>query len=284
MLVDVAMGERLFDHHQAEGVELPEQGRVRERIVAVGVHHQREVRKVVAHGPDPLDVLPFLDFHLDAAVFLGHGVLDGGQQLGLRTLEADADAGHDPFGRPGHEFVKRPAILERDQVEESVLDGRLGHPVAPDVPEPPLEIAERDPRLDERQEEIFDDMPGRAVGLVEVERVGVGDALAPGGDAARLEAHEQRFLVRPGVNACPERGDERQLDGDEIDAVELREGEPFKGGSGRRADGHAGLQDIGTESRRRQDYSPGRGSPSRSHRNIRGKGISWAREPRLQGS
>ena len=54
--------------------------------------------------------------------------------------------------------------------------------MAPDVPEPPLELDERDFRLDERQEEVLDDVAGRAVGFVEIERVGVGNALAPGGD------------------------------------------------------------------------------------------------------
>ncbi len=130
------------------------------------------------------------------------------------------------------------------RIEEAVLDRRLGHAVAPDVPEPPLELAQRDPRLDERQEEVLDDMAGRAVGLVEVERVGVGNALAPGGDTARLEAHQHGFLVRPGVHARPERGYERQLDGDEIDVVELWERKPFKGGGGRWIERHAGLQVV----------------------------------------
>ena len=242
MLVDVAVGERLFDHHEVEDVELLEEGDVRKRVVAVGVHHELEIREAFPDRTHPLDVLSLLDLHLDAAIFLGHGPLDGGQEFGLRALEADADAGHDPLGRPAHELVERLGFLERDQVEEAVLDRRLGHPMAPDVPEPPLELAERDSRLNERQEEILDDVAGRAVGLVEVERVGVGDAFAPGGDSGRLEAHEQRFLVRPGVDARPERGDERQLDGDEVDMVELRQGEPFKGRCGRRDDGHAGLQ------------------------------------------
>ena len=61
------------------------------------------------------------------------------------------------------------------------------------------------------------------VGLIEIVGVGIGDALAPGDGASRLEAHEHRFLVRPDVDARPERGDERQLDGDEIDPVDLRD-------------------------------------------------------------
>ncbi len=67
-----------------------------------------------------------------------------------------------------------------------------------------------------------------AVRLIEIEGVGIGDALAPGDDAPRLEAHEHRFLVRPDVDARPERGDERQLDRNEIDAIENGYGDVFR--------------------------------------------------------
>ena len=112
MLDDVAVGERLLDHHQVELVEPPEVVRVRERVVAVGVHHERHVREAVAHGADPLDVLALLDLHLDAVVPLGDGPLDGLQQGVLRVLEADAQPGRDLPRRPAQQLVEGDAASD----------------------------------------------------------------------------------------------------------------------------------------------------------------------------
>ena len=68
VLVEVAVGERLLDHREAEGVEPREVRGVLEPVVAVGVDHQRDVGEALAYGRDVLDVLPLLDLHLDPVV------------------------------------------------------------------------------------------------------------------------------------------------------------------------------------------------------------------------
>jgi hypothetical protein len=140
--------------------------------------------------------------------------------------------------------MERNAARRRDQVEEGVFDGRLGHAVAADAGETGFELAQLDARLDERQEEILDDVGGRPGRLVEVEGVGVGDALAPGLDAPGFEPQEEGVLDGPGVDARPERGDERQADRDEVDAFERGDGVLEKREGERRASGYGVLLGI----------------------------------------
>jgi hypothetical protein len=235
VLVDVAVRQRLLDHGQAEGVEAGEVLGVGEGVVAVGIDHQRDLGEALADGADVLDVLAALDLHLDAVVAGRHRLLDRGEQRRRRVLQADADPRHDAGARPAEHLVQGTPGAFRDQVDEGVLDRRLGHPVAADVPEAPVELAEGDPRLDERQEELGDDVPRRGGGLAGVERVGVGDALAPGGHAVGLEAQQQRLLGRPHRRRDREGGDERQPDGDQLDAVDRPDDLVFEreGGRGR---------------------------------------------------
>ena len=100
MLDDVAVGQRLLDHHQVELVEPPQVVRVLERIVAIRVNHERDFRESVPHGADPLDVLALLDLHLDAVVLPGDGSFDGLEQGVLRVLEADTQTRRDLRRRP----------------------------------------------------------------------------------------------------------------------------------------------------------------------------------------
>ena len=94
-------------------------GQVRKRIIAVRVDHQGEFGETVAHGPDPLDVLSLPDLHLDPVVTLGRGPFDGGQEIGLGILEANAQARHDHLGGEAQELVQGDPPLEGEQDEEA---------------------------------------------------------------------------------------------------------------------------------------------------------------------
>ena len=80
VLVDVAVGQRLLDHGQAELVELRQVVGVRQGVVAVGVDHERQLREALADGAHPVDVLAALDLHLDPVVAGGDRLVDRGEQ------------------------------------------------------------------------------------------------------------------------------------------------------------------------------------------------------------
>ncbi len=206
VLVEVAVRERLLDHRQPEGVEPREVRGVLEAVVAVRVDHERDVGEPLPHGRHVVDVLPLLDLHLDPVVARARPPRD----LASRGRPGDSwsprlmPEGIRFRGPPRRSWSGTPFSLRRE-VDEGVLDRRLRHPVPADVREPGVELAERQARLDERQEELRHDVPRRRRRLGGVERVGVGDALAPADDAARLDPEEERLLARPGRRADRER-------------------------------------------------------------------------------
>ena len=68
MIAHVIIVERLFDHHQAVGIEPGEMDRIAELVRRVGIHHQRNRAEARAHGVNRIKVPPRLDLDLDALV------------------------------------------------------------------------------------------------------------------------------------------------------------------------------------------------------------------------
>ena len=65
---DVVVRQRLLDHHQVEVVELLQMVGVGQRVGGVGVGHQLDGGKALAHLADHVHVPAGLDLHLDALV------------------------------------------------------------------------------------------------------------------------------------------------------------------------------------------------------------------------
>jgi len=137
VLDDVAVRERLLGHHQIELVEPPEVVGVRKRVVPVGVDHERQVREAVPYGADPVEILAFLDLHLDAVVLPGDRPFDGLQQVSRVSFKPMLIPDGIFFaGRPSSSWRATP-FCAAIRMRHAFLDGRLGHAVAANAAEAP---------------------------------------------------------------------------------------------------------------------------------------------------
>jgi hypothetical protein len=68
VIADVIVVERLFDHHQAVGIELRQVAGITKLVRGVRIHHQRNRAEARAHGVNRIEVPPRLDLDLDALV------------------------------------------------------------------------------------------------------------------------------------------------------------------------------------------------------------------------
>ena len=84
VLDDVAVGEGLLDHRQLEGIEFTQERRVLDPVVAIGIRHQGNLRKLAAQGAQPFHILAAHDLDLDAVVRAAKRFLHCRQQLGDR--------------------------------------------------------------------------------------------------------------------------------------------------------------------------------------------------------
>ena len=128
------MAQRLLDHHQVEIVELLRGARYRQRVGGVGVGHQLDGGKALAHLADHVDIPARLDLHLDALVAGGQFALDLLEQLLHRILNADGDAAGNLAARAAADLLpQRDAVEARFQVPDGDFQAAARHVVAADV-------------------------------------------------------------------------------------------------------------------------------------------------------
>src|SRR5262249_13947649 len=96
---DVVVAERLFDHHEVKLVQPLEVVGVGKCICGVGICHQLDRWKSLAHATNDVDVPARLDLHLDALIACRKLSLDLFEKLFDGILDADRDAAWDLSSR-----------------------------------------------------------------------------------------------------------------------------------------------------------------------------------------
>ena len=131
---DLVVRQRLLDHHQVEFVQTFQTRRVGQRVGGVGVGHQQDVGKALAHLAHHVDVPAGLDLHLDALIAgrqLGFDLL---QKLRDRILNADRNAARDLAPRAAADvLVERLAEHARFQIPDRDFQAAARHQVAANV-------------------------------------------------------------------------------------------------------------------------------------------------------
>ena len=180
----VVPGERLLDHHQVEGVQRPEEGRVGEGVGAVRVDHEGHRGEAPADRLHQRAVVPGLDLDLDATVAGGDLGGDLVQERLLVLLQADGDAGGDLAAAPAQQPVERHSLRAAPPIPK---------PPSPGRPWPSRARARgRSGRADraggrcpspteQRHEEVAQDVEDGPVRLRQVVGIDVGHALPVAG-------------------------------------------------------------------------------------------------------
>ena len=131
---DVVVRQRLLDHHQVKIVELAQMVGIGQRVGGVGVGHQLDGGKALAHLAHHVDIPAGLDLHLDALVAGGQLALDLLEQLRHGILNADGDAAGNFAARAAADLLpQRHAFLPRFQVPNGRFQAAARHVVAADV-------------------------------------------------------------------------------------------------------------------------------------------------------
>src|SRR5256886_6645615 len=131
--VEIVPAERLLDHHQVEAFELLEERPILQRVGGVGVDHQLDARKILAQAAHQLQVLPWLDFYLDALVAGRKFLLHRGRKFIQRFLDSHRDAASDLLANAANQFCKWNAFLLGLRIPYGCFQGSLGHVVSADT-------------------------------------------------------------------------------------------------------------------------------------------------------
>ena len=120
-------GQRLLDHHEIELVQPAEDIDVLQGIVAICVHHQRQiVAEGAAHGADQFDVGASRDLDLDAFVSRCQMPFRGAEQLRSVFVQANCEAGFDAVARTAQKLVQGDTAPLRIDVPEGGFDADAG--------------------------------------------------------------------------------------------------------------------------------------------------------------
>lgn len=162
VLGEILVLQGLLDEQQAELVQRLQPRQVGLGVGRVGVDLQRDVAELASDRAHRLDVPPGLDLQLDPLVALIEVATDRRHQLVHLRHDADAHPAR-------HAVVHGPEVCREAHVraaqlgvQDSHLDGRLGHPVTPDGREKVADPgrSEVDPGQP-WQQELGDDLIGR---------------------------------------------------------------------------------------------------------------------------
>ena len=231
MLPEVVRGVRLLDKQQPEFVQGGEGGRVPGPVGAVGIDLEKDAGMAFPDRPAGGRVPARLDLDLDPAISLAEIGADPVDQLRQGILDADADARLDFRPRSPVKLRQRHSGRFRLKIPEGQLQPGLGHPVAPVDRGRPLEFSRAGDIFleNERNEKVFQDVPGRLRRLAAVKGAFLGRALAPAGQPLGLDLdQDERPVIRP-AEAGLEKMDIGQAKQEKLETLDFHEGRPKKG-------------------------------------------------------
>src|SRR5258708_8405631 len=104
MAEEVVPAKRLLDNDEGKSFQLLEEWPIIQRIRGVGVHHQLDTRKILAQAAHRFQILPRLDFYLDALVPGREFSLHFGAEFVQGLFNADRNAASDLLANASNEF------------------------------------------------------------------------------------------------------------------------------------------------------------------------------------
>ena len=220
----VVVVQRLFDHQQVELVERQEDVHVGERVGGVRVDRQQDAGVRRADRAHAFHVQARLDLQLDAPVPLREIAVHLREQLVGRPRDADRDAAGHAIGRRPEVFGQRSPRRAELGVQERVDQRGLGHRVAAHARQDAIEVVGRDVTRGEqrREQEPAEDEPRAVVELLRIPGIRAGHAFAPSFRVVGDHADQHARLVGLLAEARPERPDERDAHGAELDGADER--------------------------------------------------------------
>jgi hypothetical protein len=222
----VAGSQRLLQHQQPELVELGKVGGIIERVGAVGIRHQRDLRVALADSRHGRHVPARLDFDLDPTIALRQLGPDIVEQLVDGRLDPDADPGLDAITDAAEKRCQWLARVLGERAGERHLDAGLGHVMTPNRREQRFErIDIRQLAPDDRRDQVsLEDLPRGLDRLVGIPGPFAGDALTPLRATIDLEAHQQRIAVLLHAEAGAKRLQQPHLQHPQFDRLDFHDG------------------------------------------------------------
>ncbi len=140
MIDNVVLAERLLYHEKVEVIQSLQEVYIRELVRRVGVHHEHDVRKLLANSPYQLNILTRLDLYLYPAVSFLQVTIDLLEQSLYARLHANAYSHvHLGIGSPKH-LPKRSPFDFRPKPPDRALQRRLGMVVSLNEADPVHEV------------------------------------------------------------------------------------------------------------------------------------------------
>ena len=227
---DVVVAQRLLDHHQVEFVQLAQVGGIGQGVRRIGIRHQLDAGKALAHAPHHVHVPARLDLHLDALVAVGQLALDLFQKLFHGILNPDGNAAGDFAARAAADLLpQRHAFEARRQVPNGGLQAAARHVMAADVRRQRIDVlgAGEVAADDARRRVIPQNHPGRCGPLFVVKGILAGRHLAPARNAIASHFHQDHVALVGAAEAGLEEVHQRHADLPQRDAFDFH----FQGSS-----------------------------------------------------